>query len=241
MRRASLAAGLFVLTIVWLGPLLGPWRESFSAGMVAHMGVVAVAAPLIALGLPAAWRLGPSMPAALPVVASLVELFAVWGWHAPAMRAAAQAFYAVTVAEQATFLAVGVLLWSTSFAAPGDRMHAASGAAALLLTSIHMTLLGALLSLSPRPLYGAGEVTCFGIVLDAGQDQQLGGVVMLGVGSVVYLAGGLLLVSGLLGGGEREASSKQQLHLGAMSTHVPTGVPSRSAIRWLLRCSERWL
>ncbi len=213
MRRASLAAGLLVLAVVWLGPLLGPWRESFSAGMVAHMGVVAIAAPLIALGLPAAWRFGPSMPAALPVIASLFELFAVWGWHAPAMRAAAEGSVAVTVAEQATFLAAGVLLWSTSFAAPGERMHAASGAAALLLTSIHMTLLGALLSLSPRPLYGAGDVTCFGIVLDAGQDQQLGGVVMLAVGAAVYMAGGLTLVSGLLSGVDRKSSSKERLQL----------------------------
>jgi putative membrane protein len=236
-----LLAGLLVLALVWLGPLLGSWRESLAAGMVAHMGVVAVAAPLIALGLPVACRFGPSMPAALPVVASLLELFAVWGWHAPAMRAAAEASMPVTVAEQVSFLLVGVLLWSTSFAAPGERMHAASGAAALLLTSIHMTLLGALLALSPRPLYGAGDVTCFGILLDAGQDQQLGGVVMLAVGSVVYLAGGLLLVSELLGGADREASSKQQLQLGAMSTHVPPGVPSRSAIRWFLRCCARWL
>lgn len=213
MRRASLAAGLLVLALVWLGPLLGTWRESFSAGMVAHMGVVAVAAPLIALGLPAAWRFGPSMPAALPVVASLVELFAVWGWHAPAIRAAVETSVAVTVVEQATFLAAGVLLWSTSFAAPGQRMHAASGAAALLLTSIHMTLLGALLSLSPRPLYGAGDVTCFGVVLDAGQDQQLGGVVMLAIGAVIYMAGGLTLVSRLLSVVDRKTSSKELLQL----------------------------
>jgi putative membrane protein len=208
MRRASLFAGVLVLAVVWLGPLVGSWRESFSAGMVAHMGVVAVASPLIALGLPAGWRFGPSMPAALPVVASLLELFAVWGWHAPAMRVAAQSSVAVMVAEQATFLAVGVLLWSTSLAAPRERMHAASGAAALLLTSIHMTLLGALLALSPRPLYSAGEVTCFGVVLDAGQDQQLGGVVMLGVGALVYMAGGLMLVSGLLADADYNSSSK---------------------------------
>src|SRR5690606_35959190 len=101
-------------------------------------------------------------------------------------------------AEQATFLAVGIRLWSTAFDAPRERTHAASGAAALLLTSIHMTLLGALLALSPRPLYGAGEVTCFGIVLDAGQDQHIGGVVMLMIGAIVYLAGGLSLIGRLL-------------------------------------------
>ena len=196
MKPVALAAGIAILAMVWLGPLLGAWREAFTAGMVAHMAVVAVASPLIAIGLP--WRFGTRMPAALPVLASLFELFAVWGWHAPAMREIAEASVAGTVAEQATFLSAGVFLWSTSFAAPESRLHAATGAGALLLTSIHMTLLGALLALSPRPLYGSGEVTCFGLVLDAGQDQQLGGVIMLLVGAIVYLAGGVSLVSRLV-------------------------------------------
>ena len=198
MSRLALPTGLLLLAVVWLGPLLGAWRESFAAGMVAHMGVVALAAPLIALGLPKGWRPGPSMPAAVPVLASLFELLVVWGWHAPAIRAMAEGSLAWTVAEQASFLAAGIVLWSTSFAAPEARTHALAGAGALLLTSIHMTLLGALLSLSPRPLYGEADVTCFGTVLAAGQDQQLGGVIMLAVGAMVYLAGGLYLVGRLL-------------------------------------------
>ena len=64
---------------------------------------------------------------------------------------------------------------------------------------MHMTLLGALLSLSPRPLYGVGEVSCFGVTLGAAVDQQTGGVVMLLVGAVVYLLGGVLLLSSALG------------------------------------------
>lgn len=198
VRRLSLACGLAVLCVVWVGPLLSDWRSSFAAGMVAHMAVVAIASPLIAIGLPRRWRFGPGMPAALPVLASLFELLAVWGWHAPSLRAVAEASVAGTVAEQATFLVAGVVLWSTSFAAPDKRIHAATGAGALLLTSIHMTLLGALLALSPRALYGAGDVTCFGLVIDSAQDQQLGGVIMLAVGALVYMAGGLSLVWRLL-------------------------------------------
>jgi putative membrane protein len=198
VKRLALPAGGMLLAAIWFGPLLGAWRESFASGMVAHMGVVAIAAPLIAIGLPDRWRPGPSMPAVLPVLASLFELVAVWGWHAPVMRAAAEASVAATVAEQLTFLTAGLLLWTTAFAAPASRVHAATGAAALLLTSIHMTLLGALLALSPRPLYGLDEVTCFGIVLDASQDQQVGGVIMLLVGAAVNLAGGVFLVARVL-------------------------------------------
>ncbi len=197
MRKLALAAGLLLLGAIWLGPLLADWRQSLAAGMVAHMGVIALAAPLIAIGLPERWRPGARMPAAVPVLASVIELLAVWGWHAPAMRAAAEASTAVTVAEQATFLAAGLFLWWTSFARAG-RPHAAAGAVALLMTSIHMTLLGALLALSPRPLYGPGDVTCFGTVLSAGQDQQLGGVIMLAAGAAVYLAGGVALAGRLL-------------------------------------------
>lgn len=216
MRRLALAAGIAALALIWLGPLLDGWRQSFSAHMLAHMGVIAIAAPLIALGLPARWRPGPSTRPAVPVLASLLELAAVWGWHAPALRAAAEASVAVTVAEQATFLTVGLLLWSTSLTASGGRNGAAAGAGALLLTSIHMTLLGALLALSPRPLYGADEVTCFGTVLSAAQDQQLGGVIMLLVGAAVYLAGGVYLVARLLAGGEAQESN-------CLATHARTG------------------
>ncbi|MGD9915076.1 MAG: cytochrome c oxidase assembly protein [Rhizobiaceae bacterium] len=198
MRRIALATGLLVLAAAWLGPLLDDWRASFAAGMTAHMAVVAIASPLIAIGLADRWRPGPDMPVALPVLASLFELLAVWGWHAPWMRSVAEASVAGTIAEQATFLFAGIFLWSTAFAAPSQRSHAATGAAALLLTSIHMTLLGALLALSRRPLYGAGEVTCFGVTLDAAADQQLGGVIMLVVGAVVYLAGGVSLIGRLV-------------------------------------------
>lgn len=205
MRRICLASGGALLAVIWFGPLLRAWRESFAAGMIAHMGVVAVAAPLIAIGLRGIrwpWS-GSSMPVALPVVASLVELIVVWGWHAPAMRRLSEVSFAGAFAEQATFLVAGVLLWSTSFTPEGERRQIAAGAFALLLTSIHMTLLGALLSLGQRPLYGGGEVTCFGIPLDATQDQQLGGIVMLLIGAVVYLLGCLILVGRLLDPGDR--------------------------------------
>lgn len=203
VRRLLLPAAVLLLALIWLGPLLGAWRASLAAGMVAHMGVIALAAPMIAIALPERWRPGSDLPAALPILASVVELVVVWGWHAPALRAAAEGSSLVTIAEQATFLVAGVLLWVTSFAGHGKRMHAA-GAAALLLTSIHMTLLGALLALAPRPLYGPGDVSCFGFVLSARDDQHLGGVIMLVAGAVIYLAGGLLLVGRLLKGDAAE-------------------------------------
>jgi len=199
VRRASFILGLFVLALIWFGPLLDVWRGSFSAHMLAHMGVVAIAAPLIAIGIPLSPRPDASRAFAIALPASVVELIVVWSWHAPALRALAESSLFATAGEQATFLAAGLFLWLACLPRRGsDAAGNAAGAFALLLTSIHMTLLGALLALTPRPLYGADEVSCFGVSLSAQQDQELGGVIMLLVGAAVYLAGGVTLLARML-------------------------------------------
>jgi putative membrane protein len=95
------------------------------------------------------------------------------------------------------FLLSGLLMWLSAFG--GDERSArprrAAGVVGLLLTSMHMTLLGALLALSPRPLYA--HVEGFGRLAPL-EDQHLGGAIMLIVGGVSYLAGGLWLMVGLL-------------------------------------------
>lgn len=208
MRRFYLTLGVLVLAMSWIGPLLILSRGSMAAHMFTHMGVVAIAAPLIALGL--AHRSGlrkMQTLIGLPIMASLVELVVVWGWHAPSARRWAENTLSGTVVEQASFLAAGLFLWLSCLAAANTdkAAHQAASAFGLLLTTIHMTLLGALLALSPRPLYGFADVTCFGTTLTAEQDQQLGAVAMLLVGAVAYLAGGVALLAGLLADPRRRA------------------------------------
>jgi putative membrane protein len=197
MKPVTLAAGLGLLVMIWGGPLLSEDRASFAAHMLAHMGVVALASPLLAVAIAGTrWDFSGVHPA-LAVPAMILEFAVVWGWHAPAMRLLASSSAAGAFAEQASFLAAGVLLWVCCIGRAGSP---AAGAFALLLTSMHMTLLGALLALAPRPLFGDGTVTCLGFPLDAAQDQHLGGVLMLLIGGAVYLAGGLSLVARLLSG-----------------------------------------
>jgi putative membrane protein len=100
-------------------------------------------------------------------------------------------------AEQGMFLLVGLWVWLSALGgdAQGSGNRTAAGIVGLLLTAMHMTLLGALLGLTPRPLYAhAGEA--YG--LTALEDQHLGGAVMLLVGGISYLAGGLGLTARLL-------------------------------------------
>ena len=198
MSLAALVLGLGVLLVCWFGPLPERVPSSFAAHMTLHMAVTGIAAPLIAAGLApriSEWRV-LARPGGLAVAASLVDLVVIWAWHAPALHRAARARPEVLALEQASFALVAVAVWTVALAAPpGRRAEAAlAGALALFFTSMHMTLLGALLALAPRPLFGHAH----GLA-----DQQLGGAVMLMVGAVVYLAGGLALVARVL---RREAA-----------------------------------
>lgn len=190
MRRVSLIAGLVLLPAGWLA--------AAQAGMVGHMAghmiAVAIAAPLLAFGLAdSRFDLARRWPQVVtPLAMSLVELATVWGWHLPALRMLADTHLAAMVVEQAMFLLAGWLLWAAVLGTGPDRR--AAGVGALLLTSMHMTLLGALIGLAPRPLYPA---MAHGMH-DALADQQLGGVVMLMIGAASYFLGGLALLATLL-------------------------------------------
>jgi putative membrane protein len=195
MRSGWLLLGLAVLALAWLGPLPELASHSFAAHMTMHIAVVAVAAPLLAAAMAGTIadpvRTLPHVVA--PIPASMVELVVVWAWHVPALHQAARHGTGAFVLEQATFVVAGVLLWGA--AVGGDReqrrLRAGSGIVALLFTSMHMTLLGALFALADRPLFehlSSADAS-------AATDQQLGGVIMLLVGGASYLVGGLWLTA----------------------------------------------
>jgi len=194
MRWRLLLPGLLVLGLAWLGPLPAMAGHSFAAHMTIHMAVVAVAAPLLAAAI-AGTRFDPSPGRPIlfgPLPASLLELLAVWTWHAPVLHEAARHSTPWFVLEQACFFLSGLLVWTAclGFATHERTGRSLLGTLGLLFTSIHMTLLGALLAFAHRPLFGGGG--------DHGlADQQLGGIVMLLVGGASYLLGGLFLMARL--------------------------------------------
>jgi putative membrane protein len=192
MRKPPLVAGLILLLIAWAGPLPEMSGHSFAAHMLMHMMVVAIAAPLVALGFAGLRhdpvRRHPALFTALP--ASLLELAVVWAWHTPVLHQLARTSLPFLVLEQGSFLLAGLLLWMAclGFAPEARASRSAAGVVGLLLTSVHMTLLGALLALAPRPLYGRTAH------IDATDDQIIGGI----IGGIVYLIGGLGLMTRLL-------------------------------------------
>lgn len=196
MSRSSAVAGSAMLVVAWfVVPHLS--LPPFTAHMASHMIVVAVASPLLAVAV-AGSRLDPvarSPERWSPIAAAMVELVLVWGWHAPTLHHAARHHAWVHVLEQACFLGAGTYLWLSSLGGtPTQRRNRAPrGVAGLLLTSTHMTLLGAIITLSGRLLYASHHAPS--PLLSPIHDQQLGGATMLVIGMVAYLAGGLWLVA----------------------------------------------
>ena len=132
---------------------------------------------------------------------SMVEGVAVWAWHVPAAHRFARTHLMGGVLEQLTFLSTGLLLWTAALGGEERRRRGrmAGNVTGLLLTSMHMTLLGALIALSHRTLYAhphehGRELSALGATISGVQDQQLGGAAMILLGGAAYLAGALALV-----------------------------------------------
>lgn len=179
MRAGAALTGLGLLAVLWGAPLEA-WLPVFPVHMLRHMGLVAIAAPLLVIGLPgfARWI------AISPLIATALEFVVVWAWHLPKTHALGRLSASGFALEQASFLTVGLLVWAGCLRA----VHPLAGAGGLLLTSMHMTLLGALLILAPRDLYAE---LC-GTAPDLA-GQQGGGMLMLAIGTPIYLVAGLWL------------------------------------------------
>jgi putative membrane protein len=207
MRTGSLVVGIAVLAAAWLGPLPVLASHSFAAHMTMHIAVVAVAAPLLALGLGGTVadpvRTVPRLVA--PIPASMIELIVVWAWHVPALHEAARLQTWAFVLEQGCFAVAGLWLWIAAIGGQREqrRVRAGSGVFALLFTFMHMTLLGALFAIADRPLFHTANASSVA-------DQQLGGVIMLLVGGASYLLGGLCLMGAALRSSARPSMKCRQ-------------------------------
>jgi putative membrane protein len=197
MRRLwPLLLGCLVLAGLWAGPLRGLASVSFTMHMVLHLGLVLVAAPLLALGLARAAATSHVRFGIVAAVAfSLVEMLVVWTWHVPALHAAAALRTHAFVLQQATFLLAGILVWLPGLGS--GRPAAAAGAAALVASFVHMTMLGVLLALAPGPIYPA-EVCGGALGLDPLADQRVGGALMAVMGGFVYLCGAIWQLARLI-------------------------------------------
>jgi len=228
LRRWQVAAyvgGLLTLAVALISPLDALGSALLSAHMVQHLLLIAVAAPLLALGRPTIallwavptrerrqvgrWWCRASViqtvwaGLSLPLVAWLLHTAALWAWHAPPLYQAALDVPILHGAEHASFLGTGLLFWWTVLvpgpagapASEGRRTAYGLGALSIFALTIQSGLLGALMTFAPVPWYPAYAGRTTPWGLAPLEDQQLAGLLMWVPGGMIYAAVALGLLA----------------------------------------------
>jgi putative membrane protein len=230
------AAGVVALAAAFGPPLDGAAAHSLTAHMLQHVLLLAIAPPLLVLGLVPS-TVGDALPAevrsrlrrvsvplrgaieripvfVLTAVAVALQTAALAVWHVPAIYDAAVAHLALHALEHLTFLVTGIAFWWI-VAGAGRRAGTAAAVITIFVASLPGTLLGALMTLSTAPWY---PQYARGTLTAALQDQQLAGVVMWAVGGMAYVVAGAALFVAWLRDLERASPSRTPArHLEALS------------------------
>jgi putative membrane protein len=217
----AFCAGCAVLALMLVVPLHAWGRLRFAPHMAEHELLTVVAAPLLAAGrpavpyllaLPLAWRRrlarwiingGPRRlwrVLVRPGVAWGLYGVALWLWHAPALFEAALRSEAIHYLQHVTLLTTALLFWASILPRRADARTRMVGVFSLFTTSMHMTLLGALLTLAPTVWYASYAALPAPAGLSALEDQQIAGLIMWVPGGLVYVAAALSLCAAVLRG-----------------------------------------
>lgn len=230
-QAGCFAAGSTTLAVVMLSPLHPLGSALFSAHMVQHELLMALAAPLLVLGrpvipflfaLPIRWRRAAGgwakaggVQAAWqamtgPLAAFLLHAAAVWLWHLPGAYQAAVRSEAMHTLQHASFLGTGLLFWWAIIHGREGRTGYGASVFYLFATAMHSGGLGALLTFAPRPWYPTYEEAAGAWGLTALEDQQLAGLIMWIPASTSYLVAGLFLLAMWMRESERRAARWQK-------------------------------
>ena len=175
------ATAIVVLAFAFLSPLCALSSALFSARVVHHVLLVAVAAPLLALSRPARTPMAVGLP-------FLLATAALWLWHVPVAYDAALGTKALYWAMQASLLGSAFIFWRAAFSQPGG-----AGVVWVFLDYLAMGMLGAILTLAPGAVYATHAIAPLLWGLTPLSDQQLGGLIMwMPAGLVFAVWGGML-------------------------------------------------
>ncbi|MDQ2081094.1 cytochrome c oxidase assembly protein [Xanthobacteraceae bacterium Astr-EGSB] len=194
-EQALFFAGWGVTVAALMSPLCNLSVALFSARVAQHVILLLIAAPLIALGRPdkvvavlrGRVRPGPgSRHGGVGVAATALFAVALWTWHLPGPYDATLRSDFVYWTMHVTTFGAALALWHVLLAGGRDGSAVAISVLASLVTAIQMSLLGALLSLAPRPLFDVHSVTTWPWGLSPLEDQQLGGLIMWVLGGLLF-------------------------------------------------------
>jgi putative membrane protein len=174
-----------------VSPLCALSSALFSARVVHHVLLIAVAAPLAVMALPDRWRSAVARSAVVLGAIFAFHVAVVWFWHLPAPYASALSSYPTFWIMQISLIVSAIALWQVILAPnrmPGLALSMTLG------TVMQMGLLGAMITFARNPLYipHFASTDAFGLTPLA--DQQLAGLIMWVPATIPYLAVALVLI-----------------------------------------------
>ncbi len=201
VRLPWFALGCMALLAALVSPLENAAHDLFSAHMAQHLVLVYVAAPLFVAAFP-----GVTLPRALTsvVVVWSLHIAALWAWHLPSLYTVALYENAVHVLEHTSFLGTAILFWYAVASPNAARLDAPRALLLVFITAVAGGALGAVLTLTPTPLYEIHRAGTEAWGLTLLEDQQLAGLVMWVPAGVVYLGTACALFVGWMRRLERE-------------------------------------
>ena len=207
-RTACWLAGLAVIGVALLSAIDVYAEELLSVHLVQHLLLGLVAPPLLALGMPVTLALRASSPGvrrgillpilhsrvvrvlASPLVAWPLFVIGLWATHFTPLYDAALEDPVIHVGEHLVFIITGVLFWWPVIGADPLPHRMAAGWRALYLLAVmpFCTAIGLIIYFAPTVLYAhyATNLRTWGP--SPLTDQQLGGLLMWGVGDLIILA-----------------------------------------------------
>lgn len=209
--------GWSTLVVALATPIDTLGEQLFSVHMIQHELVMVVAGPLLVLARPtSALLLGLGLAIARPAVAGAnkagllrsrkvllspgaawtIHAVGLWGWHVPFLFNASLQNSWVHTAQHISFLTIALIFWYSLLHIQKSR--SAVGMLYLFTTAIHASLLGALLTFSPKVWYVPYLATAPAYGLSALEDQQLGGLIMWMPSGIIFIAAALLCLARLL-------------------------------------------
>jgi cytochrome c oxidase assembly factor CtaG/cytochrome c2 len=210
-RAASYFTGLALLVVVLMSPLDTLADELFSAHMLQHMFLLLVVPPLLVYGrtvitwlwafdikdrraIVQGWKHG-GCEAAFRFLMHPLCVWVLLGaslcfWHLPGPYDAALHHEWLHDLEHASFLAFSLQFWTIVIEPYGQRRALDFGATIVFVVSagVMMSMIGAVLTFAPVPLYGAYLHTTQAYGLTPVQDQQLAGIIMWIPSNLVHAA-----------------------------------------------------
>jgi cytochrome c oxidase assembly factor CtaG len=221
---ASFWVGWTVLVLSLDSPLHKLGEVLFSAHMTQHELLMVVAAPLLVFSkpivamlfaLPQRWRIRLGrisksnsfqaiwMSITGPLVVWMIHGATIWLWHIPVLYEATLGNEFIHALQHMSFLGTALLFWWTLVHGRYGKLGYGVAFIYVFTTALHTSLLGALMTFTPKVWYPIYEGRTAPWNLTPLEDQQLGGLIMWIPSGVVFVVVGLAMLGAWIGESER--------------------------------------